>query len=97
MVEYYLVEKGCSQGLWERLILSVNEGKGVRFHRGHNDDKFEIDKDGRLICTTERGIGISYLVTGPLTDEQLKLECDSNSGWSGRERVRPAVRVGGVY
>ena len=88
--QYYLAEKGCSRGLQERLLLSVDKDKNVRFHRGYNDDKFGIDDD-RLICLTENG-GLPYLIYGPLTKEELKSVIDSDAGWSGR-KVRHAVRI----
>lgn len=71
MVEYYLAEKDCSFGLWDRLLLIVDEGK-VRIHRGESRDRFELDKNGRPVCMTWDGMSLPYVISNPLTDEQVE-------------------------
>ena len=73
MTDYYLAQKGCSLGIYKRVILAVKNNK-VIFHRGHVDDKFEIDSEGKLSCTTERG-GLEYSICS-LNDEELSKVID---------------------
>lgn len=73
-------------------MLAVDETGSVDFHRGYARDRFKIGEDGIPVCVTEGGVGLSYIISGPLTEDQFELECQSDVGWSKRPQRIHSVR-----
>ncbi len=85
-MEYYIAQKSCLMGVHKRVLLSVGGGK-VDFYKGHVKDKFELDSEGKLSCTTENSdILLPYAIYGPLTNEEFEKVISWNFGDFTQER-----------
>ena len=71
MVEYYLAKKRDghpdSPHIGKIVMLAFSEEGNVSFHRGRVDDKFELNEEGKPICTTD----INYEIYGPLSEKEF--------------------------
>lgn len=77
-------------GIHKRVLLAL-EGDEIKFHRGHVDDKFEIDSGGKPCCTTEDG-GLAYGIYGPLSDGELTKAVDFDFGDFTKKRRVHSLR-----
>lgn len=77
---YFLAETRNSFGELSRLMLGVASDGSIFVERGETNDRFELGRSGKPVCTTEGENSLPYSMEGPLTEDEIRHWSSLNEG-----------------